>query len=66
MTYKQYINRPVVLWGAALVLLLTLGYSNAFAQAKQLLSWQENLAYLKTVSEEELAQNRTAIQHFHL
>ncbi|HTY63978.1 MAG TPA: TonB-dependent receptor [Acidobacteriota bacterium] len=62
MSLIKYICRCVALWGALIALLLGLGCSNVFAQAKQLYSWQDDLAYLQSASEEELIQNQAAIQ----
>jgi iron complex outermembrane recepter protein len=65
MTHIQYSMRPVLLWGVVCVLLLLFGYSHAFAQAKQLLTWQEELASLQNASDGELGQNQAAIRQIH-
>ncbi len=62
MPFKQHTGCRVASCGVVLALMLTLGYSNAFAQAKQLLTWQEDLASLRNASDDELVQNQVAIQ----
>jgi hypothetical protein len=62
MLHNSYFRCRLTLWAVSLALLFTLGYSNAMAQAKQLLTWQADLTCLRSASDEELAQNRIAIQ----
>ncbi len=62
MSFIKYILRYAAGLGAALSILVSLQSSDVFAQAKQLLTWQESLAYVQTVPDEELSQNQTAIQ----
>jgi iron complex outermembrane recepter protein len=61
MTYKQYINGCAAVVGA-LLMLLALAQTNAMAQAKQLLTWKTDLAYLQSVPDDELIQNKAAIE----
>ncbi len=62
MPYKNYIRNCIPLWGMACALLVMVGHSNAFAQARQLLAWQQDIAYLQNATENELIQNRVAIE----
>jgi iron complex outermembrane receptor protein len=58
----QYKNNKICSRAAlAALLLLILPQCNAMAQARQLLTWRTDLAYLQSVSDEELIQNRAAI-----
>ena len=58
-----YINNIICSRAAlAALLLLILPQCNAMAQARQLLTWRTDLAYLQSVSDEELIQNRAAIE----
>jgi iron complex outermembrane recepter protein len=61
MLYKKYIKGMV---GAGLLLVgaLSLSGSAAYAQAKQLQRWQQDLASLQKASNEELLQNSAAVQ----
>jgi hypothetical protein len=62
MPYKKCIVCRSTSWGIACGLLFTLGSSNALAQAKQLLTWKQDIAYLQSASEDELTENRIAIE----
>jgi iron complex outermembrane recepter protein len=60
MTYIKYVMCSGIALGT--LLLLTLTQSDAVAQAKQLLTWKSDLAYLQSVPDEELIQNKAAIE----
>ncbi len=62
MSLNKYILRHAAALATALAILVAAGSSDVFAQAKQLLTWQESLVYLQNVPDEELAQNETAIR----
>lgn len=60
MSNKQYKKGGVAALGV--LLLLTLVQPSAMAQSRQLLTWKTDLAYLKSVQDEELIRNRAAIE----
>jgi len=55
--FSKHICRPLIL----ILLLFLLGASGLLAQTKQLLTWQEQLAYLQTLSAEDLIGQRDGV-----